>query len=80
MTSIPNRPDLNITPIKGGGDIREERCFSPHGYDFKRQTASSPAVHIPTEFLRRIPKTDLHVHLDGSMRLETLIELSKEQV
>lgn len=29
-------------------------------------------------FLREIPKTDLHVHLDGSMRLGTLIELARE--
>jgi len=29
--------------------------------------------------LLSLPKTDLHVHLDGSLRLETLIELSKEQ-
>ncbi len=28
-------------------------------------------------FLRRIPKTDLHVHLDGSMRLSTLIDLAQ---
>lgn len=32
---------------------------------------------IPTEFLRRIPKTDLHLHLDGSLRIPTLIELAK---
>ncbi|MCF7928238.1 MAG: adenosine deaminase family protein [Spirochaetales bacterium] len=31
------------------------------------------------EFLKAIPKTDLHVHLDGSLRLKTLIELAKEQ-
>lgn len=31
------------------------------------------------EFIRSIPKTDLHVHLDGSLRLETLIELAKSQ-
>ncbi|MFH0798732.1 MAG: adenosine deaminase family protein [Pseudomonadota bacterium] len=31
------------------------------------------------EFIRAIPKTDLHVHLDGSLRLATLIELAKEQ-
>ncbi len=30
-------------------------------------------------FIRRIPKTDLHVHLDGSLRLDTLIELAREQ-
>ena len=31
------------------------------------------------EFIRAIPKNDLHVHLDGSLRLDTLIELAKEQ-
>lgn len=31
------------------------------------------------EFLEAIPKTDLHVHLDGSLRLGTLIELARDQ-
>lgn len=30
------------------------------------------------EFIRAIPKTDLHLHLDGSLRIDTLIELAKE--
>lgn len=30
-------------------------------------------------YLEQIPKTDLHVHLDGSLRLSTLIELAREQ-
>ena len=34
-------------------------------------------LHIPASFLRRIPKADLHVHLDGSLRLSTLIELAQ---
>ncbi len=29
------------------------------------------------ELIRRLPKTDLHVHLDGSLRLPTLIELAR---
>jgi adenosine deaminase len=29
-------------------------------------------------FIRAIPKTDLHLHLDGSLRLTTLVELAKE--
>jgi adenosine deaminase len=33
----------------------------------------------PIEFLRAIPKTDLHVHLDGSLRLGTLIELARDR-
>jgi adenosine deaminase len=31
------------------------------------------------DFLRSLPKTDLHLHLDGSLRLETLRELADEQ-
>jgi adenosine deaminase len=31
------------------------------------------------EFIREIPKTDLHVHLDGSLRLRTLIDLAKAE-
>ena len=33
---------------------------------------------VTEEFIRRIPKTDLHVHLDGSLRLSTLIEFAVE--
>ena len=29
--------------------------------------------------LEALPKTDLHCHLDGSMRIETLIELARER-
>ncbi len=32
---------------------------------------------IPEQFIQKIPKTDLHLHLDGSLRLPTLIELAK---
>jgi adenosine deaminase len=32
---------------------------------------------ISSEFIRAIPKSDLHLHLDGSLRIPTLIELAK---
>ena len=35
------------------------------------------AMKITREFLEKIPKTDLHLHLDGSLRISTLIELAK---
>lgn len=35
-------------------------------------------ANFSKEFLRAIPKTDLHVHLDGSLRLPTIIEIAKE--
>ena len=34
---------------------------------------------MDNELIRRLPKTDLHVHLDGSLRLSTLIELARER-
>ena len=33
---------------------------------------------ITRKIIEELPKTDLHVHLDGSVRLETLIELARE--
>jgi len=37
------------------------------------------AGQVPFEVFRALPKTDLHVHLDGSLRLETILELGREQ-
>ena len=33
---------------------------------------------ITREFIEKVPKTDLHLHLDGSIRLGTLIELASQ--
>ncbi len=34
---------------------------------------------LPLSVFERLPKTDLHVHLDGSMRLSTVLDLGKQQ-
>jgi adenosine deaminase len=34
---------------------------------------------IPLEVIEKLPKTDLHVHLDGSLRLKTILELAEKQ-
>src|SRR5215207_6903772 len=36
-------------------------------------------AEIPFELLKRLPKTDLHCHLDGSLRLDTVLELATKQ-
>ena len=42
-------------------------------------SSSSPTSFTPTrEFIARLPKTDLHVHLDGSLRLRTILELAEQ--
>ncbi len=46
----------------------------------RRSTGSPPpAVPVTEELLRALPKTDLHCHLDGSMRLKTILELAEQQ-
>jgi adenosine deaminase len=34
------------------------------------------AQRLPLSFIEKLPKTDLHVHLDGSLRLSTILELA----
>ena len=38
-----------------------------------------PSFTLPEAFVRAIPKTDLHVHLDGSLRIDTLIDLARQR-
>jgi adenosine deaminase len=34
---------------------------------------------LPLEFFQSLPKADLHVHLDGSLRLATIVDLAREE-
>ncbi|HOZ00732.1 MAG TPA: adenosine deaminase [Candidatus Syntrophosphaera sp.] len=35
-------------------------------------------IKLTRQFIHKLPKTDLHVHLDGSVRLATIIDLAKQ--
>ena len=35
-------------------------------------------IKMTKEFIKKLPKTDLHVHLDGSVRIDTIIDLAKK--
>ena len=41
----------------------------------------NPAMppELTLEFIEKLPKTDLHCHLDGSLRLDTVLDLAKKQ-
>ena len=41
--------------------------------------SSIPAPPVTEALVRALPKTDLHCHLDGSLRLRTILELAREQ-
>ncbi len=34
---------------------------------------------LSLEFIQKLPKTDLHCHLDGSLRLDTILDLARHQ-
>ena len=38
-----------------------------------------PNSDVTLELLHKLPKTDLHCHLDGSLRLDTILELARDQ-
>jgi adenosine deaminase len=52
------------------------------GGDSESQAGKSATIgngRIPEALLAELPKTDLHCHLDGSLRLESLIELAQDR-
>jgi adenosine deaminase len=64
MSSI--RDDLDDAPVIPS-TARRDNAVPP------------PALQVTEELLRALPKTDLHCHLDGSMRLSTILELAEKQ-
>ncbi len=52
---------------------------APVALDSRRSPRDStlpPAAQVPLEVFQSLPKTDLHVHLDGSLRPETILDLA----
>lgn len=47
----------------------------------RRNQRYGPGAEIPIteELVRKLPKADLHVHLDGSPRIPTILELARQQ-
>ncbi len=45
----------------------------------QRSPSGSLTGSLPLDFFLQLPKSDLHVHLDGSLRLQTILELAAEE-
>ncbi|MFE8596131.1 adenosine deaminase [Archangium violaceum] len=62
--------------------IRDDELPSSTGIPSSARRADlapPPAIPVTMELLHALPKTDLHCHLDGSMRLKTILELGEQQ-
>ncbi|MCA2979003.1 MAG: adenosine deaminase [Myxococcaceae bacterium] len=65
--------DFNVPPDEKAG------ISSTHWHPPPPPTLAVPKLEVTKELLRALPKTDLHCHLDGSMRLKTILELAEQQ-
>jgi adenosine deaminase len=63
--------------------IRDDEISEAHGIPSAERRADAepppPALEVSEELLKALPKTDLHCHLDGSLRLRTILELAEKQ-
>src|SRR4051794_18624782 len=67
--------------------IRDDEFPNAHGIPSTARRATGeipvilevPPIPVSQELLLALPKTDLHCHLDGSMRLKTILELAEQQ-
>lgn len=62
--------------------IRDDDTPNATGIPSSERRAAAnppPALEVTQELLRALPKTDLHCHLDGSLRLETILDMGEQQ-
>ncbi|MBI5838209.1 MAG: adenosine deaminase [Candidatus Eisenbacteria bacterium] len=45
----------------------------------KTRRRAAPAPALTPALIKKLPKTDLHVHLDGCVRIPTMLDLAKER-
>src|SRR4051812_14150758 len=53
-----------------------DRCCSCRA---PRRYSTVMTGELPHDLIHHLPKTDLHCHLDGSLRLDTVLDLARTQ-
>lgn len=74
-------PDVRHAAPHGNGvpECRDPRYLLRMTDPASSNRTGEPAAHqLPLELFQSLPKTDLHVHLDGSLRLNTILELASD--
>jgi adenosine deaminase len=64
---------LSTPPPAANGAPASVHVHAAHG----THTSNDRAARLPLAFIEQLPKTDLHVHLDGSLRLATILDLAQ---
>jgi len=62
---------------KQNGDTQAPRQVERAGEGPQRR--GEQAGKVPLEVFQALPKSDLHVHLDGSLRLETILDVGRSE-
>lgn len=70
LTDGVGRPIAPETRPEAGGIFRVVRSA--------RRSTSSAVMTLSRDFMRRLPKAELHVHLDGCLRPDTMLALARE--
>jgi adenosine deaminase len=60
------------------GGLCRAKCSRVLDFPMTPELDENDAGRVPFEAFQALPKADLHVHLDGSLRLETILDLARQ--